>query len=213
MKLYYNPMSSFSQKVLIAFKEKGATFEAEVINLMDPGSRESLAAVYPLCKIPLLVRDDGAVIPESGIIIEYLDSVFTGGQQLIPIDPELARQVRCAERMNDAYLNTPVRDLLVQGMQPEAARDQALIEKSGETLTTMYKLLDQQFADNNWCAGAEFSMADCACLPALFYAQMVFPFADYPNITAYYERGCARPSWAAVKADAESALAASGLLD
>ncbi|MCG2634749.1 MAG: glutathione S-transferase family protein [Gammaproteobacteria bacterium] len=213
MKLYYNPMSSFSQKVLIAFKEKGATFEPEVVNLMDPDSRAALAAIYPLCRIPLLVRDDGRLIPESGIIIEYLDSAFPRGQQLLPSDPELARQVRCTERMNDAYLNTPVRDILVQGMQPEGDRDQAVIERSSQTLNVMYDFMDQQFADSNWCNGAEFSMSDCACLPALFYAQMVYPFADRPNITAYYQRACERPSWAAVKADAEAALAASGLLD
>ena len=101
----------------------------------------------------------------------------------------------------------------MQGVQADEARDAGVMESSAETLAIMYKFMDQQFDDNSWCSGAEFSMADCACLPALFYAQMVFPFADYANITAYYERACERPSWAAVKADAEAALAASGLLD
>ena len=41
MKLYYHPLSSFAQKVLIALYEKGIEFESEIVNLMDPDSRDA----------------------------------------------------------------------------------------------------------------------------------------------------------------------------
>ena len=55
MKLYYHPLSTFSQKVLLAFYEKGIEFEREVVNLMDPEGRKRLEAIYPYGKVPLLV--------------------------------------------------------------------------------------------------------------------------------------------------------------
>ena len=73
MKLYYNPISTYSQKVLIALYEKGLDFEPEIVNLMDADARARYRDVNPLGKIPCLQLDDGHIIPESSIIIEYID--------------------------------------------------------------------------------------------------------------------------------------------
>jgi len=53
MKLYYNPLSRYSQKVLIAFYEKQVEFEPIVVNVMTPESRAAYEQIYPLGKIPL----------------------------------------------------------------------------------------------------------------------------------------------------------------
>ena len=39
MKLYHHPISTYSQKVLIALYEKGLDFEREIVQLMDPEKR------------------------------------------------------------------------------------------------------------------------------------------------------------------------------
>lgn len=59
MKLYYHPLSSYSQKTLMAFQEKGVSFTSEIVDLMSPEGREAYKKIYPLAKIPLLVLDDG----------------------------------------------------------------------------------------------------------------------------------------------------------
>ncbi len=73
MKLYYNPISTYSQKVLIALYEKALDFEPEIVNLMDSDARAQYREVYPMGKIPCLILDDGHMIPESSTIIEYID--------------------------------------------------------------------------------------------------------------------------------------------
>jgi len=55
MKLYYNPISTYSQKVLIALYEKGLDFDSEIVNLMDADARAQYREVYPLGKIPCLL--------------------------------------------------------------------------------------------------------------------------------------------------------------
>ena len=46
-------------------------------------------------------------------------------------------------------------------------------------------------------------MSDCAAAPGLFYAELLAPFADYENISAYWERLKERPSVQKTHADAK----------
>ena len=77
MKLYYYPLSTYCQKVLIALYEKSVDFTPERVSLMDDAERDAYRKIYPLGKIPLLVLDDGHWVPESSIIVEYLDTHFS----------------------------------------------------------------------------------------------------------------------------------------
>jgi glutathione S-transferase len=59
-------------------------------------------------------------------------------------------------------------------------------------------------ATKTWAMGDEFSMADCAAAPSLFYANMVMPFADtYKNAAAYLGRLMKRPSFARALEEAQ----------
>ncbi|PHZ83435.1 glutathione S-transferase [Paremcibacter congregatus] len=203
MKLYYHPLSTYSQKVLIACYEKGIAFEPHVINVSNPKERAAFRGIYPLGKIPLLVTEDQRLIPESSIIIEYFDQAFPNSPDLIPKDPEQARQVRFRDRMHDLYLNDPIVALLFESRKPEAEQDFPLIHKSRHTLDVIYEFLNNQINNHSWSNGEQFSMADCAAAPALFYAQRIYPFAKYPNIKAYFSRLMGHPAYRKVIKEAE----------
>jgi glutathione S-transferase len=65
-------------------------------------------------------------------------------------------------------------------------------------------LVEQQMTDGTWATGDDFTLADCAAAPALFYAGMAEPFGgDNNNVTAYLERLKVRPSFARVLQEAE----------
>src|SRR5688572_18129698 len=100
MKLYYYPLSRYSQKVLLALYEKQVAFTPIVLYPGNPDERAELRKLTPLGKVPLLVLDDGWKIPESTIIIEYLDA-HAKGARLIPEDRDLARQTRFHDRIAD----------------------------------------------------------------------------------------------------------------
>jgi len=207
VKLYYFPLSTYSQKVLTALFEKEAEFESEQVRLFDDAARERYRGeVYPLGRIPLMVLDDGHLIPESSIIIEYLDANFESGPRLIPSGPDEARQTRFHDRMLDLYLNDSIASLLFQSWKPEGARDGDLIDRSRFRAGVMYDFLEHRLDGRTWLMGENFTMADCAAGPALLYAGDLFPFADRPAIAAYWERLCARPSYARVLEEAEPGL-------
>ncbi len=192
MKLYYNPISTYSQKVLIALYEKGLDFEPEIVNLMDADARARYRDVNPLGKIPCLQLEDGHIIPESSIILEYLDPLAE--PTLIKGNADETRRIRFKDRMFDLYLNDPIVTLLFQGMKPESEQDPERIEKARFHVATMYSFMENEFGKQSYANGEEFLMADCAAAPALFYAEQVVPFAEHKNISAYWERLKSRPS-------------------
>ncbi|MDH3351541.1 MAG: glutathione S-transferase family protein [Gammaproteobacteria bacterium] len=201
MKFYYHPISSYCQKALVAMYEKGLEFERHVVELMDPEKRAQFRDVYPLGKVPVLVADDDHLIPESSIIIEYLDEIAE--PKLIFGDAEQQRKIRFNDRMFDLYLNDSVSTLLFQSMKPESERDPERIDTSKFRIDTMYGLMEQELADQPYANGEKFSMSDCAATPALFYAQRSAPFDQYENISAYWDRLASRPSIQRVISEAE----------
>ena len=143
-------------------------------------------------KVPCLELDDGHIIPESSIIIEYLESLAE--PTLLKGDTDERRRIRFKDRMYDLYLNESVATLLFQGLKPDSEQDPERIEKARSNIATMYSFMENEFGNQSYSNGEEFLMSDCAAAPGLFYAQHVAPFTEHENICAYWERLKERPS-------------------
>lgn len=206
MKLYYHPLSTYCQKVLIALYEKGLEFEPEIVNLMDEESRTKYREIYPIGKIPCLVLDDGHMIPESSIIIEYLDPLAK--PTLIKGTAEQIRKIRFKDRVFDFYLNDSISTLIFQSMKPESEQDQERTDRARYHVDTMFGLMENEFGQQPYANGEEFLMSDCAAAPALFYAEQVAPFSENKNIAAYWGRLKSRPSIQRTHEEAAPFLAA-----
>ncbi len=202
MKLYYNPLSTYSQKAMIAFNEKGVAYESNLVDLMSPEGRAAFEKISPLGKVPFLKPSEDWQVPESTSIIEYLEDKFTSGTRLIPADREAARQVRFMDRMSDLYYNEPVVELLMQhiGFRP---KDEDKAARARKHIAMTYSHWDKRLASQAWMCGADFTMADCAAIPPMFYAQVAAPFEAFPNVVAYWKRAQDWPSYAKVKAEFE----------
>jgi glutathione S-transferase len=87
MKLHWSPRSPFVRKVMVAAHELGLVDRIEtrrtVAAMLRPA--RDLMPDNPLAKIPTLVLEDGTVLYDSAVIVEYLDSL-AGGGRLIPRD-------------------------------------------------------------------------------------------------------------------------------
>jgi glutathione S-transferase len=202
MKLYYNPLSTYSQKAMIAFNEKGIAYEPHLVDLMSPEGRAAYEKINPLGKVPYLKPSEDWSVPESTSIIEYLEDKFPDTPRLIPAEREAARQVRFMDRMSDLYYNDQVVDLLFQsmGFRP---KDEEKAAKARKYIAMSYGHWDKRLAGQAWMCGADFTMADCAVIPVMFYAQTAAPFEAFPNIVAYWKRAQERPSYAKVRAEFE----------
>ena len=211
MKLHFSPVSTYSQKALIAFYEKDIAFTPVIENLMDPAGRASYMQTYPVCKVPLLV-DEGRSIPESSTIIEYLDLKYPNkGPRLLPQDPMAALEARRWDRFCDSYLNDTMQKIFFDGFRPADKKDPFGVAQAKDLCGRAAGLLDAHLAGKTWLSGADFGIADCAAAPALFYLQRVAPFSEKKNLVSYAGRLFERPSFARCVEEAKPILAAMGM--
>eukprot|EP00658_Telonema_sp_P-2_P010766 TRINITY_DN14073_c0_g1_i1.p1 TRINITY_DN14073_c0_g1~~TRINITY_DN14073_c0_g1_i1.p1 ORF type:complete len:303 (+),score=80.50 TRINITY_DN14073_c0_g1_i1:102-1010(+) len=70
-------------------------------------------------KIPLLVLPDGAAIPESQIIVEFLERRFESPAKLLPHDPESAARAQLVARIHDVYMGSHFLPCLFRELSPE----------------------------------------------------------------------------------------------
>jgi glutathione S-transferase len=209
LKLYFHPLSSFCQKVLMALYENDTPFEPHIVDLADETSRAAFLKIWPIGKFPVL-RDDGKdrTIPESSIIIEYLALHYPGKVPLVPTDPDVARQMRLRDRLFDLYANVPMQKIVTDRLRPVGKDDLYGVEQAKALLATALGMIEQEMATKIWAMGDTFSMADCAAAPPLFYANLVMPFGDtHKNVAAYLARLKERPSFARVIKEAQPYLA------
>ncbi|WP_342709252.1 glutathione S-transferase family protein [Bradyrhizobium sp. B124] len=203
--LHYHPLSSFCWKALVALYENGAPFTPNMVNLGDPAERAALLALSPIGRFPVLHDEArGEAVPESSIVIEYLDRHYPGTVELIPDDPELALQTRLRDRFLDLYVHLPLQKIVGDRLRPADSKDPRGVAEARAQLRTSYAILDQQLAQGGWMMGEQVSLADCAAAPALFYGNKVEPIGEgHPHLAAYLERLMARPSFARVLKEAE----------
>lgn len=191
--LHMHPLASYCWKVLVALYEAETPFRAVRIDGV-PKDNKAYAELWPIAKMPLL-QDGTLVVPETSIIIEYLQAHHPGSTTLIPADGDAAREVRLWDRFFDLYVQTPMQKFVSDRMRPDGTNDPVGVDEARATLDTAYVMLDRRLVERTWVAGDAFSMADCSAIPALFYADAVRPFrASYPALAAYFERLVSRPS-------------------
>ncbi|TWG97149.1 glutathione S-transferase [Mesorhizobium sp. J18] len=196
LELYFHPLASFCHKVLIAFYENEIPFEPVIVDLADEASTAAFKRVWPMAKMPVL-RDGerGATVAESTIVIEYLDAFHPGTIRFVPATPEAAWQTRMWDRFFDQYVQEPMQKIVTDRIRPEGKSDPFGVEQAKALLLQSYDLLEEHMTGRQWAIGEDFTLADCAATPALFYANAVVPIGDRPALRAYAARLMARPSF------------------
>ncbi|HVW27970.1 MAG TPA: glutathione S-transferase family protein [Polyangiaceae bacterium] len=204
--LYFHPLSSFCQKVLVGMYELDVPFTKQLVDLGNQEERAALLKLWPIGKFPVL-RDEakGITVPETTIILEYVEERARARGRLLPTDSDTLRECRLRDRFYDLYVNVPMGKIVTDKLRPESARDPYGVEQAKAQLETAYAIADDWMRRNGpWALGEQFTLADCAAAPGLLYAKQVLPFGDrHRHLSAYFERLEARPSFARVVEEAK----------
>ena len=200
--LYYHPLSSYSWKVLIALYENGAPFERAIVN---QDTHAAFVAVWPMGKFPVLVdHARGETVPESSIIIDYLDRHHPGATRFTPTDPDSARRTRFWDRFFDLHVHDAMQKIVGDRIRPDESKDPFGVAEARAKMVKACDLLEAEAAKRQWFSEGDFGLADCAASPALYYADKVQPLGEgRPSVAGYLARLMARPAFARVLAEAE----------
>src|SRR4029077_9790710 len=168
---------SFCWKALIALYENDIPFKPNLVDLGNPVERAALLKLWPIGKFPVL-RDDARdqTVPESSIIIEYLDRHYPGRTRFIPADPDLAWQTRLRDRFYDLYVHLPMQKIIGDRLRPGDSKDPPGVAEARSQVRFSYGMTEQQqVAAGDGAMGASFGLADCSAFPPLFYGNIAEP--------------------------------------
>jgi glutathione S-transferase len=179
--LYDAARCPYCARVRIVLGEKGVAYETVEIDLGDRPAW--LYTKNPSGRVPVLEEDGGFVLPESPVIMEYLEERYPE-PPLWPRDPAeraLARLWidRFAVRLGDDYYALRRGD--------SSALDQRLAE------------LDAALEAQPFLSGREYGLADIAYVPWILRARssLGVDLEPYPALSAWVERLGERPAVAA----------------
>lgn len=196
--LHGHPFSSYTWKALVALYEKDLPFTLQSVEddvAANPEKAGRLGELWPPNTFPVL-EDKDQVLIESSILIEHLDLAYPETARLLPTDPQAALEVRFMDRVFDNHVMANMQAVVGEHLPfITATPDQMRIDRAKSKLSTIYRWLDAKLPDEGWACGEEFSLADCAGAPSLFYADWVHPIPEeLSRLKAYRARALARPS-------------------
>ncbi|WP_134679499.1 glutathione S-transferase family protein [Paracoccus ravus] len=199
---YGHPLSSYSQKVLIALYETGVPFTFRQIDLDKDDDRALMASIEPMGRMPGLQDSArGVILSQSSVMIEYIDRHYPGPHRLLPQDPDQALLARQWARFFDFQIMQVMQQIVdARLFMAEGAEPQVTAFAHGK-LDLAYAALDQHLTGREWALG-DYGVVECAASPSLFYAGILRPFDDYPALSDYFERLLERPSFHRARIDA-----------
>ena len=126
MKLTFSPASPFARKVRIAAIELGLIDRIEFTSVtVVPGQpNDEYSKIHPLKKLPALILDNGEVIVDSYVIVEYLDEL-AGGGKLIPASGATRWKVKSDHSLLQGMLDSMLLCRYERMVRPEPLRWQA----------------------------------------------------------------------------------------
>jgi glutathione S-transferase len=195
MKLTFSPASPFARKVRIAAIELGLIDKIEFTPAtVAPGTpNDEYSKIHPLKKLPVLILDNGDVIVDSYVIVEYLDEL-AGGGKLIPASGPMRWKVKSEHSLLQGMLDSMLLCRYEAMVRPEALRWKAWSDDHWNRAWLGMARFDQQ-AD---LMSRPFDIGMIGLTCVLGYAD--FRFADcgwrkaYPKLDAFYQKMLERPS-------------------
>jgi glutathione S-transferase len=196
MKLTFSPSSPYARKVRIAAIELGLIDRIEFVTAaVAPGKTndEYVRDISPLRKLPALILDDGAVIVDSFLIVEYLDSL-AGGGKLFPASGPAHWRKRTEHSILQGMLEAMLLCRYETFLRPEDKRWPLWIDDQWNRAWEGLRMFETRADD----LGPTFDGVQIALVCALGYAD--FRFADRgwrnacPKLAAFFAQASQRPS-------------------
>jgi glutathione S-transferase len=193
-KLYTADLSPYSARVRMQIYAKGIT--DIVFELPEHWGMPKFRERFPIGRVPVL-DIDGDLIPESEVIVGYLEEIYPE-RSLLGGTPRETAHIRTLARISDIYIlnNTFMLSRLTGALgrqTPAAARDNAVsVQLAGEVVRNL-KALDKFIGTDGFACSSRLTLADCALVPGLFFVETVLPAAavDSPipalaNVATYW---------------------------
>lgn len=196
--------SPFVRRVAITMRMLDIDYQHRPLSIFR--SFDEFRTVHPLVKVPTLVCDDGEMLVDSTLIIEYLESLVGPEKSLYPEHPATKRTA--LQQIGEALVGMEkVAQLIYEkGQRPKELRHQPWIDRLQQQLTSAAGLMEASVeaaieAGSDWLAGSEPMQADITTAVAWDFIQRVTSRTvrptDHPYLVEFSERAEELPAFLA----------------
>ena len=194
MKLLGGSGSPYVRKARIVLEEKHLAYE----HLDVRAASSEVAQANPLAKIPTLVCDDGRVLYDSCVIVEYLDGLVAT-PQLIPEDFAARIDAKRWEALGDGIVESTVSISHENRLPPAQRKDADWHARQQKKIDSGLAAMEKDLGTKNFCQGDNFTLADVACGNALAYLDRALPDVEWrkahPGLDRHLQKLAARDSF------------------
>lgn len=196
--------SPFVRRVAITMQMLGIDYNHRPLSVFR--SFDEFRAVHPLVKVPTLVCDDGEMLVDSTLIIDYLESLAGPDKSLFPTD-RLARRT-ALQQIGEALVGMEkVAQLIYEKAQrPTELQHEPWVDRLQQQLVSAAGLMEASVeaaieGGNDWLAGAKPMQADITTAVAWEFIQRVASrnvrSTDHPYLVEFSERAEELPAFLA----------------
>lgn len=192
--------SPFVRRVAITARFLGLPYEHNPLSIFR--GYDEFRMINPLVKVPTLVLDDGEMLVDSTLIIDYLESVCAKGRSLMPRND--ADRTTALQIIGVALVAMEkVAQLIYEKTQrPKELQHARWIERLSEQLLSAVAQMEAFVGDGSaWLTGTDIGQADISVAVAWRFTQHAVPWRisadEYPGLVAFSRRAEALPEFIA----------------
>ena len=198
------PDSPYVRRCAITMKLMGVPFEHQQVSVFRHFDR--FRSINPVVKAPSLVCDDGTVLMDSTLIVDYLEHVVAPAKRLTPADGAERREALRLIGLGLAACDKCVQIVYEKEQRPEDKRHGPWLERVVGQANAAFAEREKAAAKARpWLQGGELNAADvvvaCAWRFGQYYDAKEVPAASYPALVAYSQRAEALPEFASTPLD------------
>lgn len=173
LKLHYNPLSTFSRRVLIAFAEKQVPHQLVVVDMAARRHREQpYLSLNPYGRVPTL-EEDGFVLFESTAILNYLEATRPA-PPLVPADARGRALVDMHMKLCDLQLTRHAGTVIFpKRFLPKERWNAAAMAEAKAEIEKHLAILDKQLAGKTYLVAEQFSLAEVCYMPFLDFLPLM----------------------------------------
>lgn len=192
--------SPFVRRVAVTAQYLGIPYQHNPLSIFK--GYDEFRRVNPLVKVPTLICDDGTMLVDSTLIIDYLESICTNGKSLMP--GNISDTSKALQIIGVALVAMEkIAQLIYERTQrPKELQHAPWIERLTEQLQSAVEQMEAFVGDGSeWLFGSEISQADITVAIAWRFSQHAaprrVPAGDFPALVAFSARAEALPEFIA----------------
>jgi glutathione S-transferase len=182
--------SRYVRRVAISLEHLGIPFEHDAVSVFS--TFEKFRSINPVVKAPSLVCDNGEVLMDSSLILQFIEASHTHGDSLWSRDPALLQHEFRAVSLALAACEKSAQIIYERNLRPASAQFEPWLERVRGQLLAAYAVLEQELQSRPSLFQVPRSQASITASVAWQFTQSmlaaVVPAGQHPALVAHSAR-------------------------